>query len=516
MADPQSENEFDSLPDVFEGIDWNTVPELGHHPPVQAAPQDEEDKFDDLPDPFAGIDLDAIPDLAAGGSSATAPETGSTAAQAHNHEDDQVQMLPSRPTSSHSSTQYSFDNVDASFMREVDALEARLSSPMSDIGRHRTPTQSTNGVPSGLNDNGNNLLQFASLTDATTTALGVFSTPAVRLSELPQTQTISTVHKGLKDGNAPGTLSRKRTRSESSSSELFSTRKKSKKNKGKEKGKSQEVVDPNAGVKKMLAEFEDELTCPICCDILASAHLGNPCGHTICGDCGWSWISKNKRSPTCAICRTKLVTSTPMIPNIAMDNTVEKHINALAASGSADWQPSGVRHTEWSKRKEKWKAEVSKRAAEARRVPPAPQHPPFLPGAPRLANMSDQDIINLVDYFENLDEDYVVSGDDNMDDNDDEGSTSSEDDEDSGLENAAPTPPASLQPIIADAVAAALNELHAGRGGRGGGQNGRGNSHGRRGRRRRSNEGSGGRGSGRGRDRGRRGERGRSRGGMNA
>lgn len=41
-----------------------------------------------------------------------------------------------------------------------------------------------------------------------------------------------------------------------------------------------------------------------------------------------------------------------MIPNIAMDNTVEKHINALAASGSADWQPSGVRHTEWSKRKE--------------------------------------------------------------------------------------------------------------------------------------------------------------------
>lgn len=129
MADPQSENEFDSLPDVFEGIDWNTVPELGHHPPVQAAPQDEEDKFDDLPDPFAGIDLDAIPDLAAGGSSATAPETGSTAAQAHNHEDDQVQMLPSRPTSSHSSTQYSFDDVDASFMREVDALEARLSSP---------------------------------------------------------------------------------------------------------------------------------------------------------------------------------------------------------------------------------------------------------------------------------------------------------------------------------------------------------------------------------------------------
>lgn len=82
--------------------------------------------------------------------------------------------------------------------------------------------------------------------------------------ELPQTQTISTVHKGLKDGNAPGTLSRKRTRSESSSSELFSTRKKSKKNKGKEKGKSQEVVDPNAGVKKMLAEFEDELTCPMC------------------------------------------------------------------------------------------------------------------------------------------------------------------------------------------------------------------------------------------------------------
>lgn len=23
------------------------------------------------------------------------------------------------------------------------------------------------------------------------------------------------------------------------------------------------------------------------------AHLGNPCGHTFCGECGWRWIKKH-------------------------------------------------------------------------------------------------------------------------------------------------------------------------------------------------------------------------------
>ena len=41
-----------------------------------------------------------------------------------------------------------------------------------------------------------------------------------------------------------------------------------------------------------------------------------------------------------------------MIPNIAMDNTVEKHIQALGASGDEDWVPGGIKYAEWNSRKE--------------------------------------------------------------------------------------------------------------------------------------------------------------------
>lgn len=41
-----------------------------------------------------------------------------------------------------------------------------------------------------------------------------------------------------------------------------------------------------------------------------------------------------------------------MIPNFAMDNTVEKHIETLGQSGIAEWKPGGTKHTEWKGRKE--------------------------------------------------------------------------------------------------------------------------------------------------------------------
>lgn len=59
-----------------------------------------------------------------------------------------------------------------------------------------------------------------------------------------------------------------------------------------------------------------------------------------------------KRAPTCAICRTKLIRAAPLIPNIAMDNTIAKHVGALAASGCVDWQPTGAKHKEWVQRRE--------------------------------------------------------------------------------------------------------------------------------------------------------------------
>lgn len=42
----------------------------------------------------------------------------------------------------------------------------------------------------------------------------------------------------------------------------------------------------------------------------------------------------------------------PMIPNIAMDNTVEKHIKALALSGTREWEPGGQKFREWEGRKQ--------------------------------------------------------------------------------------------------------------------------------------------------------------------
>lgn len=41
-----------------------------------------------------------------------------------------------------------------------------------------------------------------------------------------------------------------------------------------------------------------------------------------------------------------------MIPNIALDNLIEKYIQACASSGNQDWKPSGVRLEEWMSRKE--------------------------------------------------------------------------------------------------------------------------------------------------------------------
>ena len=41
-----------------------------------------------------------------------------------------------------------------------------------------------------------------------------------------------------------------------------------------------------------------------------------------------------------------------MIPNITVDNVVEKHIQALALSGDQGWEPGGLKAEEWHKRKQ--------------------------------------------------------------------------------------------------------------------------------------------------------------------
>jgi len=41
-----------------------------------------------------------------------------------------------------------------------------------------------------------------------------------------------------------------------------------------------------------------------------------------------------------------------MIPNFAVDNTVEKHVAALRTSGIEGWESAGTKFKEWQDRKE--------------------------------------------------------------------------------------------------------------------------------------------------------------------
>lgn len=56
--------------------------------------------------------------------------------------------------------------------------------------------------------------------------------------------------------------------------------------------------------------------------------------------------------PTCSICRASLSVTAPIIPNFALDSTIEKHVQALAASGVEEWRDTGARYKEWQARKE--------------------------------------------------------------------------------------------------------------------------------------------------------------------
>ncbi|KAL6304178.1 hypothetical protein BKA93DRAFT_784219 [Sparassis latifolia] len=343
MSPTQTEDEFDALPDDFEGIDFDSIPELSINSQTHPA-QSEDDQFDDFPDPFTGVDWATVPALGVTTTSDAVHDAqdGPTLPQRQDGEPSRISTPPPRPDSSRSSTQYSFDELDAAFLEELDALESRLCG-----GAAQAPNLSSTGADT-LPDN--TVAAPGSLIHATLS-------PPPLVHEPIFVDIRAETSKDLKNSS-------KRSRTKSFSSETTSPRKKSRGEKGKN-------IDLHGSVQRVLAEYEDELTCPICCDILTAAHLGNPCGHTFCGECGWGWISKNRRFPTCAICRAQLVQSAPMIPNFAMDNTVEKHVNALAASGNAEWRPGGSKHVEWMQRKERWKASASRHAMEIRRGLPS-------------------------------------------------------------------------------------------------------------------------------------------------
>ncbi|TEB39361.1 RING/U-box [Coprinellus micaceus] len=118
----------------------------------------------------------------------------------------------------------------------------------------------------------------------------------------------------------------------------------------------------------LLAEMEDEYTCPVCFDLLVAAHVANPCGHSFCGDCGRQWAT-TARKVTCPICRTALSRSAKVIPNIALQNAVEKYTELLAKADHAEWKLGGAAYTSWSERKQKWKEQA---LAHRKKAPPEP------------------------------------------------------------------------------------------------------------------------------------------------
>ena len=86
-----SGDEFDRLPDPFSGIDWNTIPGLSVTPlPSHSGPS------------------------ISGGTPAVLPPRHFTTPGAN---------------STSASTQYSFDEIDAAFLAEVDKVERRLLQP---------------------------------------------------------------------------------------------------------------------------------------------------------------------------------------------------------------------------------------------------------------------------------------------------------------------------------------------------------------------------------------------------
>ena len=100
----------------------------------------------------------------------------------------------------------------------------------------------------------------------------------------------------------------------------------------------------------MAEEWYEELECGICAHILGAPQALVPCGHSFCGVCAWQWIKAGKNY-TCPHCRMEVFEATPIVPNIIVDQIIERKLRSL---------PDGKQKTELLiERKEKaesWKA----------------------------------------------------------------------------------------------------------------------------------------------------------------
>ncbi|KAI0348835.1 hypothetical protein OH77DRAFT_1432576 [Trametes cingulata] len=124
---------------------------------------------------------------------------------------------------------------------------------------------------------------------------------------------------------------------------------------------SQSVVDRSSPVPdkfdplllQLAAKLQEDFECPICYEILAHAHVGNPCGHSYCGACIATWLGPLRPAELkCPVCRTRLSWSNPTIPSLTTDHAISTLVEHLSKSaGHPEWNPSGGLYKHWSDRK---------------------------------------------------------------------------------------------------------------------------------------------------------------------
>jgi len=284
-------------------------------------PAASEDEFDALSDPFVGVNFDDIPALSSQRCHLSTPASTSAPAQSSSR----------AAEADDTSSEYSmFDELDSEALATLDRIEANPGAAPKSVASSRGSIQT--------------------VTTAERQSSRYFISSPTKPTARPSSP-------------EPSLNKHKRKASTSSSGTLSSSPAKRLKN------NSIGAISPNGRVRRILNTFEDEMTCPICCDLIAAAHLGNPCGHTTCGECLVGWIQKSTGGATCPICRATLSAEQPLIPNFALDNTLEKQVSALGMNGDRDWTEGGKKLLEWRARKDKWKEIAAKRASKAGKRP---------------------------------------------------------------------------------------------------------------------------------------------------
>ncbi|KAI0374442.1 hypothetical protein BV20DRAFT_961604 [Pilatotrama ljubarskyi] len=350
-----SADEYDALPDPFEGVDFDQVPELC------GVTDDKESDYDAYFDDLDVNELDSVPHLGpihiAPGPSSVATSSQSQAAvpaapngaQPVSERETGEQSAPdSQGGSHHPPTPYVFDEVDDAFLQQVDRIEAATVAG----GR---------AAPNAL------------LPPSSQSSSGERIHASNRLAGRVVTQRSSLKRRRSEALSTPASPSKRSKLGRVKSKDVF--------------------VDPHASARKILEKAEEELTCPICHELLVVTQSTNPCGHSCCGQCLLSWLKPHKL--TCPICRTKLDRQRPVIPNLVMDNVVSNHVSALAGIGMVEWQPTSEQYKDFLRRKEQSSSLAEQLAKLQNAPPPAP-----------VGAFTDSQLAAYVEYQEAQDEDF--------------------------------------------------------------------------------------------------------------